>query len=126
MADIRSDSKALVELVRFLDREEFELDGMSADRRAHRYKHRSLHPAPLIDVLAPDNVGPRADLTTTPPGRTVEVPGGTQALHRREMVQVRLARVGKLADPIHPSWALVGNRYRDDGLAALQILLEEP
>jgi type IV secretory pathway TrbD component len=44
-----------------------------------------------MDVLAPDNVGPRANLTTTPPGRTVEVPGGTQALHRVEEVEVVLA-----------------------------------
>ena len=42
-----------------------------------------------IDVLAPEGLGPRADLTTTPPGRTLEVPGGSQALSRTQFVPVR-------------------------------------
>lgn len=62
-----------------------------ADIRGHRYKHKTFDPPVLIDVLAPDNVGARATLTTTPPGRTVEVPGGTQALHRLQVVEVVLA-----------------------------------
>ena len=33
-------------------------------------------------------VGARTDLTTTPPGRTLQVPGGTQALERTELVPV--------------------------------------
>jgi hypothetical protein len=41
-----------------------------------------------VDVLAPEGLGPRADLTTTPPGRTLQVPGGTQALDRTELVPV--------------------------------------
>ncbi len=43
-----------------------------------------------IDVLAPDNVGDRADLRTLPPARTVSVPGGTQAIRRADIVEVRL------------------------------------
>lgn len=43
-----------------------------------------------MDVLAPEGLGPRANLTTTPPGRTLEVPGGTQALIRTELVPVRV------------------------------------
>jgi hypothetical protein len=39
-------------------------------------------------VLAPEGLGPRADLTTEPPGRTIEVPGGTQALRRTEIVSI--------------------------------------
>ena len=41
-----------------------------------------------IDVLAPEGLGPNTNLTTTKPGRTVEVPGGTQALERSEQVEV--------------------------------------
>ncbi len=41
-----------------------------------------------VDVLAPEGLGPRTDLTTTPPGRTLQVPGGTQALDRTELVPV--------------------------------------
>ena len=61
---------------------------ISADGLAHRYT-RSAEPRPVvIDVLAPEGLGERADLTTTPPGRTIEVPGGTQALSRTESITV--------------------------------------
>lgn len=41
-----------------------------------------------VDVLAPEGLGPRTDLTTTPPGWTLQVSGGTQALDRTELVPV--------------------------------------
>ena len=91
IADIRARPDALLAFVRALESEDFETDGMSPDGRAHRYKHKTFAPPVLVDVLAPDNVGPRANLTTTPPGRTVEVSGGTQALHGVEEVEVVLA-----------------------------------
>jgi hypothetical protein len=54
----------------------------------------------VVDVLAPDNLGRRADLTTTPPGRTLEVPGGRQAVQRTEPVRVRLGeRTGTIRRP---------------------------
>lgn len=62
----------------------FELDGISPDGIAHRYRRNRVS----IDVLAPEGLGDRTDLTTTPPGRTLEVPGGTQALDRTEMLPV--------------------------------------
>ena len=53
-----------------------------------------------IDVLAPDGLGSRTDLTTTPPGRTIQVPGGTQALDRTELLPVRtLERTGLVPRP---------------------------
>lgn len=53
-----------------------------------------------VDVLAPDGVGERADLTTTPPGRTLSVPGGTQALHRTTRVAVvHRGRTGTIPRP---------------------------
>jgi hypothetical protein len=42
----------------------------------------------MFDILAPEGIGQRAPLTTTPPARTIPVPGGTQALNRAETVQV--------------------------------------
>lgn len=187
IADIRARPEGLTKLVALLEQEDFELDGVSGEGRAHRYKHKTFDPPVMVDVLAPDNVGPRANLTTTPPGRTVEVPGGTQALHRMEGVEVLLKtgsrglmprpdllgaivlkagattltdqrerhfndlallcslvpdpfemreqmdksdkrwirRAGDLAKEGHPSWVLVGPAYRDDGLAALRILLAD-
>jgi hypothetical protein len=62
----------------------FELAGMGPDGIAHRYQRGTV----TVDVLAPDGLGPRTDLTTTVPGRTLQVPGGTQALERTELVPV--------------------------------------
>lgn len=90
VADIRAEPEALARLVAFLEREGFYVDGMSGDGRAHRYVRRGSDPAPVIDALAPDNVGRRTKLTTTPPGRSIEVPGATQALHHLELVDVTL------------------------------------
>lgn len=41
-----------------------------------------------LDVLAPEGLGDRIDLTTTPPGRTIQVPGGTRALDRTALLPV--------------------------------------
>lgn len=62
----------------------FELAGASPEGIAHRYGRKGVN----IDVLAPEGLGPRTDLTTTPPGRTLQVPGGTQALDRTELIPV--------------------------------------
>lgn len=62
----------------------FEQDGIGPDGIAHRYRRNRV----TIDVLAPEGLGERTDLTTTPPGRTLQVPGGTQALDRTELVPV--------------------------------------
>ena len=62
----------------------FTLAGASPEGIAHRY----IRGRASIDVLAPEGLGARADLTTTSPGRTIQVPGGTQALARTQMVPV--------------------------------------
>jgi hypothetical protein len=88
IADIRAVPGALTQVVAGLERMGFGLQSISADGLAHRYT-RAAEPRPVvIDVLAPEGLGERADLTTTPPGRTIEVPGGTQALSRTETITV--------------------------------------
>ncbi len=62
----------------------FRLDGSSPEGIAHRYRRDGVS----VDVLAPEGLSPRSDLTTTPPGRTLQVPGGTQALNRTELLPV--------------------------------------
>lgn len=42
----------------------------------------------IVDLLAPDNVGARADLRTVSPERTIEVIGGSQALARARVVEI--------------------------------------
>ena len=88
IADIRAVPGALTHVVSGIERLGFALQSISADGLAHRYT-RAAEPRPVvIDVLAPEGVGERADLTTTPPGHTIEVPGGTQALSRAEGITV--------------------------------------
>ncbi|MFF3455446.1 hypothetical protein ACFYXH_14180 [Streptomyces sp. NPDC002730] len=93
LADVQSDQQSLRRLVAALERLGFVPAGMSPqDNLLHRY-HRGEEPGRLVvDLLAPDHLGPRADLTTTPPGRTLEVPGGRQAAQRTEAVRVQLGR----------------------------------
>ena len=74
----------------------FEQDGISPDGIAHRYRRNRV----TIDVLAPEGLGERTDLTTTPPGRTLQVPGGTQALDRTELLPVATSnRAGHVPRP---------------------------
>lgn len=51
--------------------------------------HRFRRGAATIDVLAPDNIGPRARLRMGA-GRTIQAPGTTQAFRRSEVVVVEL------------------------------------
>lgn len=74
----------------------FELDGASPEGLAHRYRRETV----TIDVLAPEGLGPRTDLTTTPPGHTLQIPGGTQALERTQLLPVQVGdQVGLVPRP---------------------------
>ncbi len=72
------------EFVAAIEARGFVLVGVSPEGIAHRYRRGGVS----VDVLAPEGLGPRVDLTTTPPGRTLQIPGGTQALDRTELVPV--------------------------------------
>lgn len=88
IADIRADQSALQTVVKALRSHGFDLEAITTDGRAHRYI-RPAEPKPVVvDVLAPEGLGPQSDLTTTPPGRTIEVPAGTQALDRTERIEI--------------------------------------
>lgn len=55
--------------------------------------HRYLGPnGEQVDVLAPLGVEPPPDLTTTPPGTTIEVPAGREALRHRVVVHATLGK----------------------------------
>lgn len=88
LADIRADARGIAQVVARLEALAFDLAGISADGLAHRYIRPAEPTEVVVDVLAPEGLGERADLTTSPPGRTLEVPGGTQALARTELVAV--------------------------------------
>lgn len=62
--------------------------GFEPDGGAHPYRFR--RGPQSVDVLAPDHLGRRADLTTVPPATTAAIPGGTRALATRRVLEVRV------------------------------------
>lgn len=90
LADIRAERGGLKQIVAALGEAGFSPEP-AGDDLVHRYTRPTAIPdQPLvIDLLAPEGVGGNAKLTTTPPGRTVETPGGTQSLNRTENVLVQ-------------------------------------
>ena len=89
VADIRAEPAGIRQVVEALETMGFSLESFSADGLAHRYVRKGKTVGDVkIDILAPEGLGQRADLTTTKPGRTVQMPGGSQALARTERVQV--------------------------------------
>ena len=70
----------------------FEFGNVSPAGTGGRFT-RPADPGPgtiMIDVLAPEGLGERTDITTVPPARTVQVPGSRQALDRSQQVAVRV------------------------------------
>ena len=53
-----------------------------------------------VDLLAPDHLGDRANLTLVPPGSATEVPGGTRALGTLRRLDVNIASVGSGQLPV--------------------------
>lgn len=96
LVNARIVSGAVAAFAAEIERLGFELDGIGPGNIAHRYRRQRV----TIDVLAPDGLGPRTDLTTTPPGRTLQVPGGSQALLRTELVPVSVhGHTGRIPRP---------------------------
>ena len=58
------------------------------------HPHRFVRGGDRVDLLAPDHLGPRADLTTIPPLTTIGIPGGSRALGTRRAVAVEIVGVG--------------------------------
>jgi hypothetical protein len=79
------------------------IEGINKDGIGHRYLSTT-YPGPgqvKFDVLAPDNVGQRADLTTSPPARTVSAPGTRYALDTAEAIEIVLR--GRSGHVLRPS-----------------------
>lgn len=93
IVDVRARRAATEHLAVWLAGHDFELAGMSPEGIGHRYTREATSgPGTVVfDILAPEGLGERARILTTPPARTIEVPGGTQALARAEVVEVSVA-----------------------------------
>ncbi len=62
--------------------------GFVAEQTGDGLAYRFVRGADIVDVLAPDHLGPRTDIVTAPPGKSLEAVGGRQALQRRRVVAV--------------------------------------
>jgi len=136
VADVGAEPDALIAVVATLEQLNVRLAEMSPDGIAHRYERGSASRVVRIDVLAPEGLGQRVNLTTTPPGHTIQVPGGTQALARTELVDIEhegrvvaLPRPSLLAAVIGKAAACglggdTSRHYRD--LALLCALVPDP
>lgn len=92
VVDIRAEPTGIRDLCHWLENNSFDLAGISPDGIGHRYV-RAAAPGPgsiMFDVLAPDNVGARADLATTQGARTIEAAGSRRALNNSELVEVSI------------------------------------
>lgn len=69
----------------------YKLDVESPNESSHRYLGPN---GEQVDVLAPLGVRPPPDLTTTPPGTTIEVPVGREALRNRVVVRATYGEQG--------------------------------
>jgi len=85
VVDLRAEPKGLANIHATLISASFTQDMPGPEGTAHRYRREGA----VIDVLAPDNVGRRAQLGLGA-GRTIEVPGTTQAFLRSSTVAVEL------------------------------------
>lgn len=85
VVNLRAEPGGLARVHDTLVSSQFSQDAPSPDGAAHRYRRGGA----VIDVLAPDNVGKRAQLKIGV-GRTIEAPGTTQAFRRSGAITVEL------------------------------------
>lgn len=98
LVDVRQAPGGTQAVAQYLVEHGFELEDVLAQGIEHGHEFTKQNVS--VDVLAPDNLGSRANLTTLRQARTVSVPGGTQALRRRETVEVKLGdREGAIPVP---------------------------
>jgi hypothetical protein len=91
VVDVRAEPNGIQDLCNWLEKQRgFDLEGISPEGIGHRYI-KAAEPGPgriIFDVLAPENVGRRANLSTTRGARTLEAPGTRIALNNAERVEV--------------------------------------
>jgi hypothetical protein len=85
VVDLRAEPAGLARIHSALISASFDQDEPGPEGTAHRYRRFGA----VIDVLAPDNIGKRAQLTLGS-GRTIEAPGTSQAFHRSGIVSVEI------------------------------------
>lgn len=96
LVDVRSQPTGTSDIARHLVEHGFEMEGPGWTGLGHEFRRGGVR----LDVLAPDNLGERANVRTLGTARTVRVPGGTQAFRRAQEVRVKLGeREGRIVIP---------------------------
>jgi hypothetical protein len=129
LADTRGVAQATRRLVATLERLGWEMhpDHPTADEVGFRFTKDEL----LFDVLAPDGLGERTDITTVPPLTTVSVPGGSRTLRRTADLRSLAADATDsdrkaLRDAPEPHWHVLDPELRPQAQAALRYLVQGP
>lgn len=84
LLDVGVMSSSIRDAVQALTSMGYRIAQNSPDESSHRYVGPS---GETVDILAPAGVKPKPDLTTTPPGKTIEVYAGKGALQHRVLIQ---------------------------------------
>lgn len=95
--DVRAEPTMLNRFTEILTAIGFAPDGISGDGLQHRWRRGNAQ----LDVLLPDGIGERAAARTGVTGSpTLPTPGGTQALHRTQAVDITVeGRAGAVLRP---------------------------
>jgi len=100
LCDVEVMPSSLRDTVAVLTALGYRIDPASPPESSHRYLGPN---GEQVDVLAPSHVRPPPNLITTPPGRTIEVPGGKPALRNR--VVIRASYGGSTGHVVMPDLA---------------------
>ncbi len=81
--DVRTVAGAIRKAATRLEEADF-----TPERHDENLTYRFIRGSDIVDVLAPDYLGGRADITTVPPDETLEAVGSRQAINRRRIVKI--------------------------------------
>lgn len=83
LCDVEVSASSIRDTVTALEKLGYTVAADAPNESTHRYRGPN---GEQVDVLAPSGVKPPPDLTTTPPGKTIEIPAGREALRHRVVV----------------------------------------
>jgi len=110
LVDLRLVPKGLRSMTRLVEGMGFRLKGVSPEGIGHRFERDGL----VIDLLAPDGMGERADIGTVGSAKAFTVRGGSWALPHVVSISVRLnGESGHLPVPDLPRAILLKAAARD-------------
>lgn len=135
--DVRTDPKAMRKVMASVGDLGFVSTGTSPEGVAHRFERNTEDSQTSIDILVPEGLGPRTDITTVRGGRAFATPGVSQALQRTQLVPVHFAtatgwlpRPDLLGAMVGKAIAATVDRHDTDrhlvDLAFLSSLLDDP